>query len=92
MLFLFEKKHLKGGESVTTKAYTKAERNKTKSLLNLYFESEGVDKEDGLHEIILHFLEQQTKYGISERDRPHLERLRDLQQQLNAEKTRNHSR
>ncbi len=72
--------------------YTKAEKSKTKSLLNLYLESEGVDKEDGLHEIILHFLEQQTKYGISERDRPHLERLRDLQQQLHAEKTKNHAR
>ncbi|EBF5125482.1 hypothetical protein HCB45_06285 [Listeria sp. FSL L7-0091] len=70
--------------------YTKAERNKTKSLFNLYLESEGIDKEDGLHEIILQYLEQQTKYGISERDRPHLERLRDLQKQLHAEKNKHH--
>ncbi|MBF2598343.1 hypothetical protein [Listeria welshimeri] len=73
-----------------SQSYTKAERSKAKSLLNLYLESEGIDKEDGLHEIILRYLEQQTKYGISERDRPHLERLRDLQQQLHAEKNKHY--
>ncbi|UHP11683.1 hypothetical protein LAX80_014110 (plasmid) [Listeria marthii] len=79
-----------GGGMVVKQMYTKAERSKTKSLLNLYLESEGIDKEDGLHEIILQYLEQQTKYGITERDRPHLERLRDLQKQLHAEQNKHH--
>ncbi|HAA7256693.1 TPA_asm: hypothetical protein GHF66_13975, partial [Listeria monocytogenes] len=83
-------KKKEGGGTMESQSYTKAERSRTKSLLNLYLESEGKDKEDGLHEIILQYLEHQTKYGISERDRPHLERLRDLQKQLHAEKNKHH--
>lgn len=62
--------------------YSASDRRQTKSLLNLYFESEGMDKEDGLHEIMLEFLSRQNKTGVTERDRPYLEKLRDLQNEL----------
>lgn len=59
--------------------YAKAERDKKRKLLQLYFESEGLDKEDAMHEIIVENLE---KHGVQESHKPHLEKIKALQEKL----------
>ncbi|MBC1212450.1 hypothetical protein [Listeria booriae] len=57
--------------------YTKAERDKKRKLLHLYFESEGLDKEDAMHELVV---EKLAKHGVEESHKPYLEKIKLLQE------------